>query len=340
MSVPGTERLQLREHPILEVFVALAFVAIGMLSLHQAPVVSVLFFIVAAVALLTATITRVTADRRDGKLVVRESSPLRTVMRSYPFHDVAAVGVSSETGTRGRHLHSVVMVTTNGERITLMGPTSSEPLIRERAQALRLFLGLQETVGPLACAREEGVTADVRWRLETLVSPPGERETVPVTHWISEQFMLPEGFLCLAQTAGSATGNLGDWLTQVVGEEAIDRLLLSLYRFPERLAPEPTAARPVALHDEGLASSYHAFSSNLEKAAELLTPGVAKLLAAWSARHPIPLVQIGAHGDQGQLVVLFSSHGLYLALLGRPPVAQRQELVELGAALVKELRAL
>lgn len=338
MSVPATERLQFREHPILEVTVALAFVAIGMLSFRQAPVISVLFFIVAAVALLTATITRVTADPDAGELVVRDSSPLRTTVRRYRFQEILAVGVGTETGTRGRHLHSLVMVTTGGERITLMGPNSEDPLIRERAEALRRFLRLSDATGPLACVRESGTTAGVAWRMETLVSPPSERESVPVTHWIADEFSISESFLCVAQTVGNASGNLGDWLTQVVGEEAIDRFLLTLYRFPERLTLDLAAARPVDFHDEGLASSYHAFSSDPEQTKPLLTPGVASLLAAWAERHPIRLVQIGDRGDQGQLVVLFSTQGLYLALLGLPPVGQRQEMVELGAALVNELK--
>lgn len=338
MSVPGSERLEFREHPILEVTVALAFVAIGMLSLRQAPVISVLFFIVACVALLTATITRVTADAVEGKLVVRESSPLRTTMRRYPFSEILAVGVDSETGTRGRHLHSLVMVTAAGERIMLMGPSSGEPLIRERAEALRRFLGLHPASGPLACFRSNGVTDGVAWRLETLVSPPGERERAPVTHWISEAFAAPEGFLCLAQTVGGVSGNVGDWLTQVVGEEAIDRFLLTLYRFPEPLAPDVAHARPVDLRDEGLASTFHAFSSDPDGAHALLTPAVASLLAGWATRHPIPLVQIGDRGDQGQLVVLFSPRGLYLALLGHPPASQSAEMVALGAALVNELK--
>lgn len=339
MSVPGTERLQFREHPILEVTVALAFVAIGMLSLRIAPVVSVLFFIVAGVALLTATIIRITADPGEGKLVVRESSPLRTSVRSYPFGEILAVGVDSERGTRGRPIHAVVMVTTHGERITLLGPSSSEPLIRERAEALRQFLGLPEASGPLASVRDRGETAGVAWRIETLVSPPDEREIVPVTHWIAEEFAAPGGFLCLAQTAGSATGNVSDWLTQVVGEEAIDRFLLTLYRFPERLTPGLATARPVDLHHEGLASSFHAFSSDPEGTHPLLTPAVASLLAGWAARHPIPLVQIGDRDDQGQLVALFSPQGLYLALLGHPPAGQQHEMIELGASLVNELKS-
>ena len=82
-----------------------------------------------------------------------------------------------------------------------------------------------------------------------------------------------------------------------------------------------------------LESHFSAFTSDPGAARQILNPWIAAPLADWATRYPLKQVQ--KPGLFGQLVVLFSPRGVYIASLGTMIPEAVEELANLGAELVK-----
>jgi hypothetical protein len=190
----------------------------------------------------------------------------------------------------------------------------SENILREQQEALS---GSQE---------QERITDAVHWFLQTRASGG-----TGITRWHSPDVKFRDGFLYMAQKLPgqkSAGGGLLGGLSSLLIRQS-----LSLYGFGGEDTPGGDTAELLAIPDAGLAELFIGFTSNPALARQILTPWVVHALVDWGRRYP--LKSISNEKVFGQLAVLFSPSGLYLATLGVLIPEAVEELTGLGVELVK-----
>jgi hypothetical protein len=174
-------------------------------------------------------------------------------------------------------------------------------------------------------------TAGVSWRMAADQRNPAQFSGLELQRWFSPDFKFANGFLYLVQKpkgspAFGTDGLLGGLSTTLY------RVSLRLYGFEEELTPGLEQADLLQPPEPRLEKDYLALTTDNHAARQALTPWTTLPLAQWAERYPVKQIQSAAAG--GQLAVLFSPQGVYVACLGPNP-AQRAALTELGIELVK-----
>ena len=108
---------------------------------------------------------------------------------------------------------------------------------------------------------------------------------------------------------------------------------MAIYGFSGEDTPGAAKAEVVKPLDASLEPYFTAFSSVSGIARQTLNPQAAALLADWASRYPYKTLQ--GRGVFGQLAVLFSPRGVYVASLGTMIPEAVEELTTLGVGLVK-----
>ncbi len=172
----------------------------------------------------------------------------------------------------------------------------------------------------------EQVTSGVHWRVQTVTFGAS-----PVTRWYSPDYRCPEGFVFLAQKVegqrtmgGGLMGGLGKMLFQQS---------MGLYGFSSEDTPGLQTADILQPLDPYLEPHFSAFTSSPGTARRILNTWVATPLADWATRYPLKQVQ--KQGVFGQLAIMFSPRGVYVASLGTMIPEAVQELTTLGVELVR-----
>ncbi len=309
---------------------------------------------VGLILLLTATVLTITADRTNGMLTLRYRSLLFLgSKKEIPLSEIAAVQVEmSQSGSRSSRggssgpSYRIVVVRKDGQvvpfRSYYSGGASGK---QKKAAQLRAFLGVegadQTPLGMLKTGMQEvqqrfqeqqesmtgsqdaeHVTDGVHWKVSTVTFGASA-----ITHWFSPDFQCVSGFLFLTQKVeGQKT--VGGGLGKMLYQQSV-----GLYGFSSEDTPGLSAAEVLPSLDPQLDSHFSAFTSDSGAARQILNPWIAAPLADWATRYPLKQVQ--KPGLFGQLVVLFSPRGVYVASLGTMIPEAVEELTNLGVELVK-----
>jgi hypothetical protein len=296
--------------------------------------------------LLRSTTLTVTADRTSSMLTLAYRSLVMRSKKEIPFSQVARIELEL-SGTRGRQpSYRIVVVCKDGQILPFHAYYSSGTADKaKKVQQLQTFLGLagdgMSPASPAALVQQiyqqqqealtgsesqEHVTNGVHWQVQTTAFG-----STPVTRWFSPDFKMDGGFLYLAQKVhgqSSGGGGLLGGLAKLLYQNS-----LKIFGFGEQDTPGLAQAELLTQLNPALEAGFLAFTSSPAAARRILNPYVTIPLAAWAARYP--LKQLQAPGPFGQLAVLFSPLGLYLATMGAVLPEALDELTNLGVELVK-----
>ena len=108
---------------------------------------------------------------------------------------------------------------------------------------------------------------------------------------------------------------------------------MRIYGFGEDDCPELNAAAVLDPLPEPLEACFSSLTNIPSDAQQILNSGVAAALADWARRYPLKTFQ--RHPVFGQLVVMFSPRGVYIASMGTMIPEAVEEMTRLGVALIK-----
>ena len=306
------------------------------------------------ILLLTATVLTVTADKNLGLLTLRYRNLLFIgSKKEIPLSEIAVVQVqmsrsrsSRSEGGSSAPSYRIAIVRKDGQIIPFRSYYSGGAAGKQKkAQQLRTFLGVEgEDQTPLGMLKigtrmvqerfqeqqesmtgsleEEHITDGIHWKLRTVTFGASA-----ITHWFSPDFKCVNGFLFLTQKiSGQKTvaGGFGKMLYQQT---------IGLYGFSKEDTPDLNKGEILPVLEPQLDSHFSAFTSDPDAARQILNSWIAAPLADWAIRYP--LKQMQKPGLFGQLVVLFSPRGMYVASLGTLIPEAVDELTKLGVELVK-----
>jgi hypothetical protein len=301
--------------------------------------------------LLSGVILTISADRATQMLTVSNRSLIKTTRLQIPFAEIAAIQLelNSASGRRSRSrgpASRIVAIRKDGQSVPFEPYYSPGTATKsQRVEKLRSFLGVggealeaggalqdystmtgqqykaeQETI--TGAEAEQHTTDGVTWTLETRAFGG-----MPVTRWRSQDFKWEGQFLYLVQKAEGQTASGG--LRAALGKSVL-KSSMALYGFSGSLTPNDHHAEALSPLDSQLEKDFSALTSDPAGARRILNPWVAAPLAAWARSHPA-----SKNNPQGQLAVLFSPDGVYLASMGLTNPEYLDELARLGAELVK-----
>lgn len=343
MNSSTSDTLVIRDYPLALWLVGIGFAAGGIwgATLKDGLVPGILIALGGALMALLPTVLTITADRQRSMVTVRHQSLIRSSVKEYPFGDITGVQVDSSVSVDGGQRSStyrLALVLASGARVPLRSYYSSGYGNKEnKARQLREFLGVAGVADrpafPLAQPAfqpgQAGAIDGVAWHVET-----AGIGAMTVNRWVSSDFKVPGQFLCLLQKPkGSkslaAGGGLGGALSHMLYQQ-----ILTLYGFGPEALPGLNAARPVEALDPRLESDFASITSDPAGAQPLLNPWAVMPLAQWVETYPLKTVQVSGGGQAGQLMVLFSPQGVYVACLNAAQ-DQVEALTRLGVDLVR-----
>jgi hypothetical protein len=349
--------LTLHEYP-LGFWIAAGILAAGgvflYLSTSEQQVMAAIMASIGLILLLAPTTLTVTADRLSQVLTLRYRGLLRKSKKAIPIQEIEAIRVDVSQSSGGSDSsgpsYRIVVVQRDGQVIPFRSYYSSGASgKRRKAEKLRAFLGvggqdetpfslfnqgsqrLQQELQAQQEAltgdqNEEHVTDGVHWKLQTITFGGSA-----VTRWFSPDFRCPSGFLFLTQkVAGQKTmaGGLMGGVGKLLYQQSI-----KLYGFGSEDTPGLETADLLAPLDPKLEPHFSAFTSDPVMARQILNPWASTPLEDWATRYPLKQVQ--TQGIFGQLAVMFSPQGVYVASLGTMIPEAVEELTNLGVELVK-----
>jgi hypothetical protein len=349
--------LVIREYPIWSWFIGLLALVYAAMSYYQkpswwiGPAIGVGLFLL--FVLFSTTLT-VTADRIARTLTLRRSGLLIHKSRAIPVSEIAAIQLESTRSSSSGHgsstVYRIVVITTGNETVPFTTSYSSGLAGKEaKARKLREFLGVggadmslggmfkmatgmaqqafqeqqEKLTGPEA---EEHVTDGVHWKVQTAAFGG-----TAVTRWFSPDLQCPGGFVYLAQKVqgqGAGAGGFLGGLNKMLYQQTI-----SMYGFGKEDTPGMEHAALLTALDARLEQHFGVFTSDQSMARQVLNPWAVAPLVDWGTRYP--LKQLQKQGLFGQLIVMFSPRGTYVACLGTLIPEAVEEIANLGAALVK-----
>jgi hypothetical protein len=312
--------------------------------------------VVSLLALFLPAALTITADQTNRTLTLRYGLVIPRSTQEIPFHEINTIRVASylshnhKSSKRHQTTYRLELVKTDGTVIPFRSMYSSDFFLKQRrAEKLRTFIGLAaaidetpigilrampQLIQPVLQKQQEALTGDnqkiretnsVKWQVQTI-----SMGAAPVTRWLSADFKMPNGFLYLAQKmAGqqaSGAGFLGPF------GKTLFQTSISLYGFGALDTPNLERAGPLSPLDASLEPVFTAFTSDPASAWKILNPRLGLILRAWTDRYPLRQLQ---YGKFGQLVVLFSPNGVFLATLNTLQPDHLEELAALGVELVK-----
>jgi hypothetical protein len=235
------------------------------------------------------------------------------------------------------------VVCKDGQSIPFHGYYSSGIAAKKKTiQKLQAFLNLSPEPEPVAqqfipsnpalippiglSAEEEHLTDGVHWRIQQASFTSGS-----IMRWFSPDVKTSSGFLYLVQkVTGQKT--LAEGLLGSASKFFLEQSM-KLYGFGPEETPGLDQATLLEPLIPALEPNFAGLTSNLDEARQIITPWLSAPLADWAARFPLKTFQAGQ--VFGQLVVLFSPAGVYLATLGNPIPEALDELTTLGVQVVK-----
>jgi hypothetical protein len=242
------------------------------------------------------------------------------------------------------------LVKQDGSIIPFRNYYSSDFLLKQRrAEKLRTFIGLAEAIDetpigilraapqiaqPVIERQQEALTGNnqqiretngVHWQLQSVAMG-----AAPVTRWFSPDFKMENGFLYLAQKMAGQQSVGGGFLASI--GKTLFRTSMSLYGFTADDTPGMDNADTLTPLDANLEPHFTAFTNDRSAAQQILNPCVAMPLRNWAERYPLRQLQ---QGRFGQLIILYSPKGVYIATLNLLQPDQVDEIAALGVELVK-----
>jgi hypothetical protein len=304
---------------------------------------------------LPSTLT-VSADRATRILTLRYGLVIPRSVKQIPFDEIDTIRVDSSTTrnndspTRRSTTYRLELVKKDGTNLPFRSFYSGDFLLKQRrAEKLRTFIGLAETVDetpigilrampqivqPAIKRQQEALTGGnqqiretngVHWELQSVAMG-----AAPVTRWFSPDYKMDDGFLYLAQKMVGQQSGGGGFLASI--GKTLFRTSIGLYGFAADDTPGLDTADTISPLDANLEPYFTAFTGNPIAARQILNPWAAAPLRSWAERYPMRQLQ---QGRFGQLVILFSPNGVYLATLNLLQPDQVDELAALGVELVK-----
>jgi hypothetical protein len=346
------DRLTIRDYPFLLWLIGLLALGFAVMAFIQKPtqlIGPVIGGFIFLMVFLTSSVMTVTADRTTSLLTVKHSSPLRCKVIEVPISDITAVELERSTSTTSGNYSSsyrIAFTTRDNQTIPLHSYYSNGSVsMQSRATRLREFLGVggldistggiikqgiqmaqqhfQEQQEALTGSQdEEHITNGIHWKIQTVTMGAS-----PVSRWFSPDFHCASCFVFLAQKVvgqKTVTGGLGKILFQTT---------VGLYGFSAEDTPDLASANVLSPIDATLDSHFSALTSDNAAAQKILNPSSISLLIDWGTRYPLKQVQKA--GLFGQLVVMFSPRGLFVASLGTMIPEALDEMTNLGIALIK-----
>ncbi len=306
-------------------------------------------------ALFVPTTLTISADRANRTLTLRYGLVIPRSVKQIPFSEINTIRVDSSTTrdndnpSRKNTSYRLEAVKKDGTKLPFRSYYSGGFFLKQQsAEKLRAFIGLAETldetpIGILRAApqiaqpaieqQQAALTGDnqqiretngVHWQLQSTAMG-----ATPVTRWFSPDFKMTGSFLYLAQKmAGQQSG--GGFLASI--GKTLFRTSMSLYGFTPDDTPGLDDANTLSPLDASLEPHFTAFTGDPAAARQILNPWVAMPLRSWAERYPLRQLQ---QGRFGQLIVLFSPNGVYLATLNVLQADQVDELTALGVELVR-----
>ena len=323
------------------------------------------------ILLWESPILTITVDKSAGILTIVAQYVLRRTYKEYKIRDIAGVEVENRESL-GSHgdpttVYGVQLLLANGQRDSLSPLYSGVRADNEyTAQKLRNALGILDAESaharaldasqaslpdfrPNGLPQEAGAawpaelpaapqgepayqtTAGVSWRMVADERNPAQFGGLELQRWFSPDFKFANGFLYLVQKPkGSPAFGTGGLLGGV--SKTLYQVSLRLFGFDEEHTPGFDQAELLQPLEPRLEKDYLALTTDSDAARQVLNPWTTLPLAQWAERYPVKQVQNRADG--GQLAVLFSPLGVYVACIGPNP-AQRAALTDLGFELVK-----
>ncbi|RME87653.1 MAG: hypothetical protein D6770_08910 [Anaerolineae bacterium] len=335
----NSQRLTLRERPTGWWFIGIIATALTLFIAYaeKSLAIALIGIAIGLLSFLLPSVLTITADKSTGLLTLTYRSPWRQSVKEIPLDEILAVIVerlesSDEEGRR--YTYRVAIVLRNGERVPLHSYyDSNRGRHEETARRLRDFLGVGDegAIVDSAAAQmsisQQGVTEGVRWEMQTTQS--NSTIIVPIIRWQSDDFVLEEGFLYLAQKKTGQQTSIGGLLGRL--NKPLFKKSLNVYGFDELDAPGMDDAEVLAPLPPRLEPYFMAFTTDPTRARQILNPWTVNPLAEWAERHPIGK----SPGGPSQLVILFGPNGVSVAAMGPIPPDLPDELIVLGVELVR-----
>ena len=303
----------------------------------------------------------VVADKNNQKLTVSNRSVIKAFRQAAAFSEIDAIQleISSNRQSAGRNhgpAYRIVVLCKGGKTIPFHSYYSSgSGSMMKRVEKLRAFIGVggadpdlglgtglmgtiqqasqmaqleyqQQQESITGSETDEHLTNGIHWMVQTVTFGG-----VPVTRWFSTDYKLPNNFLFLAQKVEgqkSTPGGIVAGLSKVLYEESIH-----IYGFSSEDTPNITEASVLSPLEPGMEPYFSAFTSDTYLANKILNQGVIAALADWATRYP--LEKHPGRNLFGQLAVLFSPSGVYVASMGTMIPEALNELSDLGVVLIK-----
>lgn len=311
--------------------------------------------ILGLLALLLPAALTISADQATRSLTLRYGLLIPRSVKHIPFDEIDTIWVAGSATSSHNHpshrntSYRLELVKKDGTTLPFRAYYSDDLLLKQRrAEKLRAFVGLGKTgaetsVGILRATpkmaqvvlerHQEALTVEnqqicetngVRWQLQT-----ANMGASPVTRWFSEDFKMQTGFFYLAQKMAGQPSS-GGFLASI--GKTLFRTSISLYGFKTDDTPGLDSAEALSLLEASLEPHFTAYTSDPAAARQILNPWATTPLRNWAEHYPRQQLQQGCFG---QLVILFSPNGVYLATLNLLQPDQADELAALGAELVK-----
>jgi hypothetical protein len=355
----NTDKLTFRDLPFGLWLLDLGLIAAGIFFFVRGGVPAYLPMILAGLGLLALTFTyalTITADLQTRTLKLDYRSLLLHSVKEIPFEALNTIRIDSSTTRDTQHSNQrstsyrIEAVLKDGQTVPFRAYYSSDFFLKQkRVDQLRAFMHLAETLdespiglfraapkigAQMAQQQQEALTGPeavihetngIHWQLQSAAMG-----AAPVTRWFSAGFKTQGSFLFLAQKTAGQTSTGGGFLAAL--GNTLFRTSLTLYGFKADETPGLEKAETLAPLGPGLEPHFTAFTSDTSAARQILNPWVELPLRTWAERYPLHQIQ---QGRFGQLVVLFSPHGVFLATLNVLQPDQVEELTALGVELVK-----
>jgi hypothetical protein len=359
-------RLVMRDYPLFNWLAGIFFLILGAYYIPfilQGPsafntVFIIIELLVGLLLILWGTIVTIQADRQTQILSISSRSVLKGSKKEIAFADISAVQLEMSTShnrssRRSGPTYRIVVVCKDGQSIPFHSYYSSGTASKmKQVEKLRAFLGVSGSdpgFGIKAALQfgsqvarqefqkqqeiltgseaEDHLTDGVHWKIQTVTFGG-----TPVTRWYSSGFQIPGSFLYLAQKVAGQRSSSGAGLLAGLGKMLFQQSM-AVYGFGSEDTPGVEKGEAIIPLDSGLEPYFTAYTSDLGTARQILNPWAIAPLADWATRYPLKSLQ--GRGVFGQLAILFSPRGVYIASLGTMIPEAVEELTNLGVALIK-----
>ncbi len=310
------------------------------------PLIIIIGLLGVLLPVLFATSLAVQADRIAGTLTIRRTWLLRRYVREIPVANISAIQGEISSGRRGQPVSRIVVITKDSESVPLHFSSGGRNSKEAKAKSLREFLGVGGVEMPLG-GQTSSVQLIMNERQAILTAPEAEEHTTDgvhwsihvvgivgaqITRWFSPDQQCHTGFVFLAQKVtgqGSTSSGLLEGLNKMIFHQ-----LLGSYGFGSEDTPGLDSVVVQPSVDPQLEPHFTVFTSDAGAVTQFLNPGSIAALVDWATRYPLKQVA-GTKGFAGQLVVMMSPRGLYVASMGNMIPETLQQMINLGVALVK-----